>query len=80
MENFNDIRWSDALVLIAGPEKYSGGKFIEAGYAFGLGECVLILGRRENLQLHGHPMKQVRTRRELLSALSTYARTGNHIA
>lgn len=68
-ENFDDVRRSDALVLMAGPEKYSGGKFMEAGFAYALGKHVLILGRRENVQTYGNHMKQVKTRAELLSAL-----------
>lgn len=70
-ENFDDVRRSDALVLMAGPEKYSGGKFVETGYAHALGKHVLILGRRENVQCYGNHMKQVRTRAELCAALSS---------
>lgn len=49
IEDANDIRRADALVLIAGPEKYSGGKFVEAGIAYGLGKPVYVVGRRENM-------------------------------
>jgi len=45
----------DALVLVAGKEKYSGGKFVEAGIAIGLGKRVVVLGRRENMLLW-HPL------------------------
>ena len=68
--NYADVTQADALVLMSGPEKYSGGKFMEAGYAYGLGKCVLILGRRENLQCYGTKMQRVTTRGELLTALS----------
>lgn len=46
-----EVRESDALVLIAGPDKYSGGKFVEAGIAIGSGVPVVVLGRRENMLL-----------------------------
>ncbi len=49
IEDANDIRRADALVLIAGDEKYSGGKFVEAGIAYGLGKPVYVVGRRENM-------------------------------
>lgn len=42
---------ADALVLVAGPDKYSGGKFVEAGIAIGLGKPVVVIGRRENMLL-----------------------------
>lgn len=70
-ENYDDVRRSDVLVLIAGPDRYFGGKFMEAGFAHGLGKHVLILGRRENMQCYGNHMKQVITRRELCAALSS---------
>ena len=50
-EDFDDISAADSLVLIAGPEKYSGGKFVEAGIALGMGKRVLVIGRRENMLL-----------------------------
>lgn len=46
--NFCQISESYALVLLAGPDKYTGGKFVEAGYAIGQGVPVFILGRTEN--------------------------------
>jgi nucleoside 2-deoxyribosyltransferase len=50
-EDYDDIVAADALVLIAGPDKYSGGKFVEAGIAIGLGKRVTVIGRRENMLL-----------------------------
>lgn len=50
-EDYDDIASSDGLVLIAGPDKYSGGKFVEAGIAIGLGKPVTVIGRRENMLL-----------------------------
>ena len=49
--NFCEIEKCDVLVLIAGPYKYTGGKFVEAGYALGLGQPVVVVGRRENFML-----------------------------
>lgn len=49
IEDANDIKRADALLLVAGPEKYSGGKFVEAGIAYGLGKPVYVYGRRENM-------------------------------
>jgi len=50
----DEIADSDALILIAGPDKYSGGKFVEAGIALGLNKIVIVFGRRENM-LMNHP-------------------------
>lgn len=49
IEDLNDIRRADALLLVGGPEKYSGGKFVEAGIAYGLGKAVYVEGRFENM-------------------------------
>jgi nucleoside 2-deoxyribosyltransferase len=46
-----EVRASDAVLLVAGEEKYSGGKFVEAGIAIGCNKPVYILGRRENVLL-----------------------------
>lgn len=50
-EDYDDIAAADALVLVAGPDKYSGGKFVEAGIAIGMGKPVTVIGRRENMLL-----------------------------
>ena len=52
--DFDDIAACDMVLLIAGPEKYSGGKFVEAGIALGLGKRVAVTGGRENMLLW-HP-------------------------
>jgi nucleoside 2-deoxyribosyltransferase len=52
--DFTDIRRGDFLVLVAGPDRYPGGKFVEAGIALGLGKTVIVIGRRENMLLW-HP-------------------------
>ena len=51
-KDLSEVRESDAVLLIAGDDKYSGGKFIEAGYALGLGKRVFVLGRRENVMVY----------------------------
>lgn len=48
-EDVDDVTASDTLVLISGPDKYSGGKFVEAGIAIGQGKRVIVIGRRENM-------------------------------
>ena len=50
-EDVIDVINCDSLVLVSGPDKYPGGKFVEAGIAIGLGKRVIIIGRRENMLL-----------------------------
>lgn len=50
-DDLADVAEADALVLVAGPDKYSGGKFVEAGFAMGRGMPVYVRGRRENMIL-----------------------------
>lgn len=50
-DDVSDVNRADALVLIAGPDRYSGGKFVEAGIALAWGKRVVIIGRRENMLL-----------------------------
>lgn len=54
ISDIEEIDACDAVLLESGPEKYAGGKFVEAGYALGRGKTVVVLGRRENLLLW-HP-------------------------
>lgn len=49
IQDANDVARCDALVLVAGPDKYSGGKFVEMGIAIGLGKKSFVVGRRENM-------------------------------
>lgn len=58
-EDVEDVQTADTLVLVAGPDKYSGGKFVEAGIALGLGKRVVVLGRRENMLLWHPNVEQV---------------------
>lgn len=50
-EDHDDVLAADALVLVSGPDKYSGGKFVEAGIALGSQKTVVVVGRRENMLL-----------------------------
>jgi len=50
-EDVDDVSASNALVIISGPDRYSGGKFVEAGIAIGQGKPVVVIGRRENMLL-----------------------------
>ena len=52
--DLEDIVACDVLVLEGGWELYPGGKFVEAGYALGLGKQVVVIGRVENMMLY-HP-------------------------
>ncbi|WP_438752026.1 hypothetical protein [Pararhizobium sp. O133] len=60
-EDVEDVCRSDVLVLVAGAEKYSGGKFVEAGIAMGRGIPVIVVGRRENMLLWHHSIMSVDT-------------------
>lgn len=64
-----DVYGSDVLVLMAGPEKYSGGKFVEAGFAIGQRKPVVVYGRRENMLLWHHNIMQVDTETDLIDVL-----------
>lgn len=63
-EDYDDIVGADALVLVSGPDKYSGGKFVEAGIAIGLGKPVTVIGRRENMLLWLPSVRLVSTAEE----------------
>ncbi len=78
MENYDDVRRSVGLVLVAGPERYSGGKFMEAGFAYALGKPVCILGRRENVQCYGHWIQQVKNVPELVRAFKLWKKRATY--
>lgn len=48
IHNLDQIRIAERLILVSGTDKYPGGKFVEAGYAYACGVHVIVLGRREN--------------------------------
>lgn len=60
-EDVEDVCRSDVLVLVAGADKYSGGKFVEAGIAMGRGIPVIVVGRRENMLLWHNSIMSVDT-------------------
>jgi nucleoside 2-deoxyribosyltransferase len=70
-EDFGDVARADALVLIAGPDKYSGGKFVEAGIALGQGKPVIVLGRRENMLMWLPQVRIADTPQEAAKALTS---------
>jgi nucleoside 2-deoxyribosyltransferase len=67
-EEIADVLESDAMVLIASPDKVPGGKFVEAGAAIGAGKRVIVIGRRENLLLW-HPLVEATTDADEAAAL-----------
>lgn len=68
-EDYDDVMSADILVLIAGPDKYSGGKFVEAGIAVGAGKRVIVIGRRENMLIWLPSIIQVGTPEQAEAAL-----------
>lgn len=60
----DDVAVCDCLVLLAGPERYSGGKFVETGIAMALGKRVVVVGRRENMLLWHPKVEQIDDVRE----------------
>ncbi len=67
--NMGQIGGADALVLIAAPDKVTGGKFVEAGYALCGGVTVYTVGRVENGMLWHPDVKHVANAAELIAAL-----------
>jgi hypothetical protein len=65
-----DVMSCDVLVLIAGPDRYSGGKFVEAGIAIGAGKRVIVMGRRENMLLWNPDIDAVDTPDEVCALLN----------
>lgn len=63
-EDYDDVKSADYLVLVAGSEKYPGGKFVETGIAIGLGKKVIVIGRRENMLIWLPEIDQVQTPEE----------------
>lgn len=68
-QDTQDVLDADVLVLMAGPDKYPGGKFVEAGIAMGAGRKVFVLGRRENMLLWHPAITAAETVEELIAAL-----------
>ncbi len=63
-EDYDDVTEADILVLIAGSERYPGGKFVETGIAIGQGKPVIVIGRRENMLIWLPSIIQVNTLEE----------------
>ncbi|MCK8780551.1 hypothetical protein M0654_11195 [Rhizobium sp. NTR19] len=73
-EDFEDVTEADALVIIAGPDRYPGGKFVEAGIALGQGKPVVVIGRRENMLMWLPEIIAVDTPEMAATALSNLER------
>lgn len=69
-EDADDVAACDALVLLAGPDRYPGGKFVEAGIALGLSKKMIVVGRRENMLLWHKSIQQVADLAEAIAALA----------
>lgn len=68
-QDAEDVIASDALVLIAGPDRYPGGKFVEAGVALGRGIKIVVIGRLENMLMWHPAIAQVDTPEAAVIAL-----------
>lgn len=68
-EDFDDVARSEALVLVAGPDRYPGGKFVETGIALGMGKHVVVIGRRENMLIWLPSIHQVNEPHEAATLL-----------
>ena len=75
-EDVEDVCRSDVLVLVSGAEKYSGGKFVEAGIAMGRGIPVIVIGRRENMLLWHHSIMAVDTTEMAAKVITTIESRG----
>lgn len=73
-EDADGVESSDALVLVAGPDRYSGGKFVEVGIALGMRKLVVVIGRRENMLLW-HPSVMATDDPRLVDGLLVAARS-----
>lgn len=60
---------AEAIVLVAGPDRYPGGKFVEAGYAMGLGLRVFTVGGCENGMLRNEFVMHAHDTTDLLVML-----------
>lgn len=67
MQDFSEIDGADAVLLIAGESKYSGGKFVEAGFAIGRGITTYLLGRRENMMMWHCAVRSIESIEEICS-------------
>lgn len=64
--NFCEIIHSDVVVLTGGEDKYTGGKFVEAGFGLGQGCRVCVVGRVENGMLYHPAIRRYDTVEEML--------------
>lgn len=74
-DNLQKVRQADVLILVAGPEKVPGGKFVETGYALALGKQVVVIGLFENMMLY--TADRVDNIYELISYIKLLVEEGN---
>lgn len=67
--NFPQIEKADALVLFAGDGRYTGGKFVEAGFALARDKAIYVIGRVENNMLYHKNVKLFGTLSSLIEHL-----------
>lgn len=63
------IRRASGLVLLADEGMVPGGKFVELGFALGLGKVCYIVGRRENMLCYHPSLIKLESVEHLLGAL-----------
>lgn len=59
VRDVNEVGEANILFLIAGEEKYSGGKFVELGVAIALEKIIFLIGRRENCLAYHNRVIQI---------------------
>jgi nucleoside 2-deoxyribosyltransferase len=73
----DEVSMADAVVLIAGPDRYPGGKFVEVGIAIGQGKPVVVIGRRENMLMWHRNVIGAANAKEAAAILSGITRGAN---
>jgi nucleoside 2-deoxyribosyltransferase len=71
-EDLEDVRRAEVIVLFGETEKaaFSGGRFVEFGYALALGKIAYLVGSAENIFAYWYGVNRVRDVEELISALA----------
>ena len=69
LRDCEEIRRSDALVLLSQEDECPGGKFVEVGIALGLLKKIVVIGHRENMLMWHPSIMIVNTVRDVLEVL-----------
>jgi hypothetical protein len=75
-QDIADVMSSEALVLISGPDKYPGGKFVEAGVAIGCSIPIIVLGKPENVLLYSSDVRCVKDPAGIVTELQNLKSAG----